>query len=175
MTLEPLKVHTPTLASKSPALKQSHLLYKTGYKTPTGGTPARRRSLVYVEIPPSPLHSSSTPKHSRNHSGTTQPLTERKMNLNVSVGPPASGKDTASRSKKRKLVDDETTGRKKTKRAQDAIRFSDEFPNGYFYCHQCHRKRTATGLFSNQYLSPHRLDTRYRGRAVYLYSHEPLY
>lgn len=136
-------------------------------------TPAVRRfSQVYVEIPPSPLHGSRTlsdaphPQHvstlsvNRKENAplratdmfqtqlkiNSTPLS-RKRKLSESDANMAIAAIPSSTMKKPKLA----TGAKVAEKHKagtlvpkiQSSNISEEFPNGFFYCHQCSKKRDS--------------------------------
>lgn len=129
---------------------------------------SRRRSQVFVEIPPSSVHSrhtiSRSPISAVRDVKENTPLRPARINNKLIMA--AQNGDTPSSARKRKLVDTEATSddeepladiakkpkavakakpppAKKQKKAtlSRAEEPTEEFPNGYFYCHQCNRKR----------------------------------
>ena len=133
---------------------------------------ARRYSQVYVEIPPSPLHRSiGTPI--AQHVSTVTANRKENAPLRASNMFQTQTKSTsASASRKRKLSESDTNVAvaavpsssmkkaklgtnddkpKATKPSKAAARVqkiqpsnvSEEFPNGFFYCHQCSKKRDS--------------------------------
>lgn len=109
---------------------------RTPMKTPASAI--RRFSQVYVEIPPSPLHN----RLSRALKENTPFIRKRKLseshNTNIPVSVPAN--------KKSKL--DPANTMAPISNPNNPNNASDEFPNGYFYCHQCCKKRDYAGPFS---------------------------
>ncbi|KAF9241536.1 hypothetical protein BU15DRAFT_44816 [Melanogaster broomeanus] len=114
----------------------------------------RRSSHVYVEIPPSPLHNSRNPyKHSPHVSLTHK---ENAL-LRSSSSQMISSTISAPSPPKRKLDVDSIVGMsdqpltKKPKAApsnptdvgqvKKLANATDEYPNGFVYCHQCNKKR----------------------------------
>jgi len=140
--------------------------------TPLQNPAIRRFSQVYVEIPPSPLHKSrsvstsgalhvsaisankkeNTPLRPSNMiqiqtTAFASPL-NRKRKLSESLTNMAAG-GVPSSSKKPKLVTD-TKDMDKPKPKGSALQVrmatsnaTEEFPNGFFYCHQCSKKRDS--------------------------------
>lgn len=136
--------------------------------TPLQNPVIRRFSQVYVEIPPSPLHKSrivsgTSPLHVYTHSSNRKenaPLQSgsmvqasvasspnRKRKLSESHTNMAGTEGTASSVKKAKVsingkgVDKPKTTKAKTGTQNQPQQVSEEFPNGWFYCHQCNKKR----------------------------------
>ncbi|KIJ61330.1 hypothetical protein HYDPIDRAFT_189618 [Hydnomerulius pinastri MD-312] len=117
----------------------------------------RRLSQVYVEIPQSPLHKSrNVSKHSPHVSTTTASRKENAL-LHASSSQMITNTISASSPHKRKLDVDTTaemsdqpstkkhkapqpkpSGKPEIKKLANA---SEEYPNGFVYCHQCNRKR----------------------------------
>lgn len=141
-------------------------------RTPLHNPLVRRFSQVYVEIPPSPLHRSrsfTTPN--AQHVSTLTANRKENAPLRASNIFQAQTKgDSTSPSRKRKLSESDTnmtvaaalpsSSTKKAKLAADvdnktkskggalanktqSSNISEEFPNGFFYCHQCSKKRDA--------------------------------
>ena len=128
----------------------------------------RKLSQVYVEIPLSShktrIVSCSSPLHVDTHTSnrkenaplqagsmiqaqdsvTSSPNRKRKLSeshTNINMG---GSEDTASILKKAKVPVDETAIHKpkaKTGTQSQPQQVSEEFPNGWFYCHQCSQKR----------------------------------
>jgi hypothetical protein len=134
------------------------LLYRTVMLS-VGPTP-RRRLQVYVEIPPSPLTA---------HMHRNKPTTDEKFANSSTVhvhgaslkenAPLAGGSSTSTlHSNKRKLSDRDLAASmpaielKKPKLATKILdpnakktdKFPADFPNGFFYCHQCAKKRDVS-------------------------------
>lgn len=139
-------------------------------------TLARRRSQVYVEIPPSPftshLHSPAPPRPSvdlkenaplhplrinsqANMSANSSASKKRKMHEDDKSDPHADSAATKSKKPKLSVSASQPTGKAKAvakpkpkddKEAKDAEVDSpaEQYPNGYFYCHQCTRKRDTS-------------------------------
>lgn len=123
---------------------------------------------VYVDIPPSPLHSSykdqrvfhKTPLSTSAQLKENTPL--RRSNASISPMESVSHKrklSAASASspdvvrampsvKKQKLLVSATGSSAKSKPGQSsgAQDTDPEYPNGFFYCHQCSKKRDALGI-----------------------------
>ncbi|KAH7921406.1 hypothetical protein BV22DRAFT_1122186 [Leucogyrophana mollusca] len=106
----------------------------------------RRLSQVYVEIPPSPLHTAR--KNGSKQSASLIVTSGHKENaLLYSDGSHMSSASTSP--KKRKMdCDISQPSAKKQKPAplqaaelEKPVNSSEEYPNGFFYCHQCNRKR----------------------------------
>lgn len=134
--------------------------------TPVQHPVIRRFSQVYVEIPPSPLHKtrivsgSSLLTHTQSSnrkenvslqsssliqaqdSTAASPNRKRKLSescINMNI---ASVESTASFVKKAKVIHKPITNKAKTG-TQKPQQTSEEFPNGWFYCHQCNKKRDS--------------------------------
>jgi hypothetical protein len=137
----------------------------------------RRFSQVYVEIPPSPLHRSvsrilTSDNMPAQHVSTLS--ANRKENAPLRIFQTQFPATSESLSRKRKLSESDTnaaapvpssSGMKKQKLAADKLKAtkstkggplipmtqlpntSEEFPNGFFYCHQCYKKRDPASEF----------------------------
>lgn len=110
----------------------------------SGMNSLKRKSIVYVEIPPSPLHTS----HLRQfNSSRADPLSPKAINHNrgtvVELYAPL---------KKRKLSAETTKRPDASMKAENLkttmLNLTSEFPRGYFYCHQCNKKRDGDGNIS---------------------------
>ncbi|KAI0066131.1 hypothetical protein BV25DRAFT_1897659 [Artomyces pyxidatus] len=124
---------------------------------------ARRHSQVFVEIPPSPYRDASkfssrdatedlsrpnpppsTPLRVRNEDNmpnppVASPQLKRKRSEHDLVQSLVSTKDATS--KKQKLTADGKAKPSNTAKANGSSNANEEFPNGFFYCHQCTKKR----------------------------------
>lgn len=127
----------------------------TSCNTTPGGVrqspnPLKRKSIVYVEIPPSPFHGhANSPsfifKRKRAESIGT-PLANKVLDANrernisgntplkTKLSGPSSGELVANTTK--------ATVKSSLVTSEAAV---PQFPNGYFYCHQCSRKRDPSG------------------------------
>ncbi|EIW82677.1 hypothetical protein CONPUDRAFT_80927 [Coniophora puteana RWD-64-598 SS2] len=111
----------------------------------------RRKSTVFVDIPPSPLH-----KHHRSAS----------INSSFKENAPSMANVTH---KKRKSVGDMEALKSVKKFKVDMIEddklpnANEEFPRGFFYCHQCNRKRDISYGLRCTYIASKakRCNTRY--------------
>ncbi|TFY76839.1 hypothetical protein EWM64_g7172 [Hericium alpestre] len=128
---------------------------------------ASARRTVYVEIPPSSYRSDATPQSSSRHSSDphvqphdkrkeTAPLRAHNEDTMPSANAPAKAKVKRKRSqrdvghenmagvngnvKKQKVPEDDTD----IVVSEKLPNANEEFPNGFFYCHQCAKKRDAT-------------------------------
>lgn len=142
--------------------------------TATPGSASRRRfSQVFVEIPPSPLHTMSRSRSNNNveqHVHDATPGRKENAPLRISSSLSTMDSNLSSVSLKRKFVDVDphnslTTPERqplkvKKTRLNDSVQSAseggelqedcgsvpqtknacDEFPSGFFYCHQCRRK-----------------------------------
>ena len=137
--------------------------------TPLQRPVTRRFSQVYVDIPPSPFHKSrvvsGSPLHVHTHSSnrkenaplqfssiiqdqdpaTSSPNRKRKLSESYTNMNMASVDGTTSLVKKAKVsVNEKTVHKSKTTTAKIGTQqVSEEFPNGWFYCHQCNKKRDS--------------------------------
>lgn len=132
--------------------------------TPLKNPVLRRFSQVYVEIPPSPLHRSrSVSIPNALHVSTTSANRKENTPLRVSnlfqipttaftsstrkrkLSESTSNMVALSTSKKPKLISDtQAIDKPKATKFKISTNTSEEFPNGFFYCHQCAKKRDST-------------------------------
>lgn len=135
----------------------------------------RRFSQVYVEIPPSPLHKSWTDSTSALHVSTVSANRKENAPLQANNMFQTQPSTSGSQSRKRKLSESNSTnmvvveipalkkpkvapgkkGADKPKATQTKTSAavprghpsepSEEYPNGWFYCHQCNKKRDSAG------------------------------
>ena len=134
-------------------------------------TPQRRQSQIYIEVPYSPYHRHSvsseqslkenTPlRPSRTNSQAHMPIVggdgaqSRKRKLTDDDQQDHSEDAMSSKAKKAKVapalqssgMGKAASSRKSNPKATGLADISsDEYPNGYFYCHQCNRKRDRGG------------------------------
>lgn len=124
---------------------------------------------VYVDIPPSPLHSShkdprtfhKTPLSTSAQLKENTPL--RRSNASISPMEPLSHKRKLSGAsasspevvramptvKKQKLVTATgSSAKSKPGQSSGVQETNSEYPSGFFYCHQCSKKRDALGISS---------------------------
>ncbi|EGO25642.1 hypothetical protein SERLADRAFT_448603 [Serpula lacrymans var. lacrymans S7.9] len=124
----------------------------------------RRLSQVYVEIPPSPLHRSRNASISAPHVSSVNqsrkenallPLANSQMTHNQPSNSHKKRKRDTEESSDMTLVDNsqpikksKSSGTKGPTAAGESIKpkVSDEFPDGYHYCHQCYRKRDQSAI-----------------------------
>lgn len=116
-------------------------------------TSSRKRPVVYVDIPSSTLHLSlenrrhSLQKMSKRKGVAQAPLSSRELNrTEVSATSSESGV-----AKKRKISSGKSAKIPYVLIEEKKIRkpaYDPEFPNGFFYCHQCNKKRAKDGLSS---------------------------
>lgn len=117
-----------------------------------GERPAvRRQSMVFVEIPPSPLHTARKAANHPHMSSTSTGCKENALSRLQSSKMISSTASTIANSHKRKLdAEGDQLSTKKPRQAptrpvDDLEDSSDEHPNGFVYCHQCNMKRDVSG------------------------------
>ncbi|THH07984.1 hypothetical protein EW145_g3012 [Phellinidium pouzarii] len=109
---------------------------------------ARRRLEVFVEIPPSPLHSKGGRARLKG-----SPLSSKAFNSNTSAIPEPP-------EKKRKLIN------ASEKAGDSEMNTAEKFPNGSFFCHQCHGKRDNRKGLRCTTTAVKRCSTKYCNRCI---------
>ena len=128
----------------SAATSTPHAL-KLQTRTPQTGT-LKRKLQVFVEIPPSPLHT-STPCSLR-HAAT--PLASKALNTSTSTSNVISGAPL----KKLKIATDNIQPiTHKFMSATTKSEADQKFPNGHFHCHQCRKYRDIECKLVNCFIS----------------------
>lgn len=121
--------------------------------TPRTSSSFKRKLQVFIEVPDSPFRSPASYKSSRGSKSsgvksrlsqlgrkTGTPLSSKELNNNTSAVA-AHSTDSQPPLKKTKVALQDDKSVKKPNKAAKGENRAEEFPNGYYYCHQCNGKR----------------------------------
>lgn len=113
----------------------------------TMGSTARRLSQVFVELPSSRGPLKHLP-HVSSAGHKENALPRSSASQMSSSTPPAPAHNKRKPDVEAPVVDQPATKKHKHPKdtmPQPVVNATDEFPNGFVYCHQCNKKRDATG------------------------------